>query len=52
MAETHDPLELCGHSIVPVATREGSVRRWRCLDCGTEAGDAESYLDVDCTDDR
>ena len=51
MAETHDPLDLCGHSIVPVAKRAGSVRRWRCLDCGTEAVDAESYLDVACAVD-
>lgn len=48
MARQQEPLELYGHRIVPIATHQGSVRQWRCLDCRSEADDAESYLDTDC----
>lgn len=50
VADRDDPLALDGHRIVPAAKREGSVRRWRCLDCDAEATDAESYLDLECRD--
>lgn len=52
MAEREDALPIHGHRIVPVAKHEGSVRRWRCRDCGAEADDAETYLDVDCPERR
>ena len=51
MAETKDPLVLYGHRIVPVVKHEGSVRRWRCLNCSEEATDAEFYLDRACAID-
>jgi hypothetical protein len=46
--ETGEPLVRRGHRLVPVAKHEGSVRRWRCLDCDEEAADAESFRDRDC----
>lgn len=48
-AEPGESLALHGHRIVPVAKHEGSVRRWRCLDCDEEVADAGSYLHRNCT---
>lgn len=50
MAETDDPLVLSGDRIVPAANHQGSVRRWRCLECETVVSDVATCLDVDCGD--
>lgn len=46
-----EPLALDGHRIVPAVKHEGSVRRWRCLDCDAEAPDAEVYLRLECPEE-
>lgn len=47
-ADEAEPLSLYGHRIVPAVKHEGSVRRWRCLDCEAEAPDAGVYLRLEC----
>jgi hypothetical protein len=48
MPRQEDPLNLYGHRIIPIATHQGSVRRWRCLDCDAEQTSADEYLETSC----
>lgn len=49
MSKKEEPLALYGHRIIPAATHQGSVRKWRCLNCGAEVKDVEEYLDQSCS---
>lgn len=48
MDSKEEYLKLFGHRIVPTAKCDGSVRKWRCVDCGSEASSAEDYSDRNC----
>lgn len=45
---TTEPLELHGHSLVPIKKERGSVLQWQCANCKEVAEDASMYLGSDC----